>query len=71
MIVFIINPCYLFIFQFEKLEEGTPGKIRVSYKNKEEKIESEVYDSVVLAVGRKPVIEDVNVKNVGVTLHEK
>lgn len=56
------------LVKFEKLGDGT---IRVSYKNPEGKIESEVYDTVVLAVGRKPIIEDVHVENAGVKLHEK
>ncbi|XP_066925765.1 thioredoxin reductase 1, cytoplasmic-like [Clytia hemisphaerica] len=59
------------IVKFEKLEEGTPGKVRVTYKNAEDKIESAEYDSVVLAVGRKPLIDDVGVQNAGVQLHEK
>lgn len=43
----------------------------MTYKNAEDKIESAVYDTVVLAVGRKAIIDDVNVQNAGVTLHEK
>lgn len=59
------------LVKFEKLEEGSPGKIRVTYKNADDKIESDVYDTVVLAIGRKPLIDDVHVANVGVQLHEK
>jgi len=59
------------LVKFEKIEEGTPGKVRVTYKNSEDKIESAVYDSVVLAIGRKPIIEDVAVQNAGVKVHEK
>ena len=43
----------------------------MTYKNADDKIESAEYDSVVLAVGRKPLIDDVTVQNAGVQLHEK
>lgn len=60
------------LVKFEKIEEeGSSFKVRVSYKNAEDKIESDVYDSVVLAVGRKPIIEDVAVQNAGVNLEQK
>jgi len=58
--------------KFEKIEEGTPGKIKVTYKSTEDGTEnSEIFDTVCLAIGRKPLTKELGLENAGVAVNEK
>ena len=60
-----------FLFQFEKVEEGTPGKIRVTYKNAEGVESSDIFNTVCIAIGRKPCTSGIGLENTDVKLNEK
>lgn len=55
----------------EKIEEGSPGKVKVTYKNNEGVESSDVFDTVVFAVGRAPCTKGIGLENAGVKLNEK
>lgn len=57
--------------KMEKIEEGSPGKVKVTYKNNEGVESSDVFDTVVFAVGRAPCTKGIGLENAGVKLNEK
>jgi len=59
------------LVKFEKLEEDSPGKIRVTFRNPEGVEESDIYNTVCLAVGRAPCTKDIGLDTAGVKLNEK
>ena len=54
----------------EKIEEGAPGKIKVTFKNhttNEE--ESDIFNTVVVAIGRSPCTKGLGLEKLGVKLN--
>jgi thioredoxin reductase (NADPH) len=57
--------------EITRIKEGTPGEVLVKYKNEKDEIEEEVYNTVVLAVGRDPCTKEIGLDKVGVKLNPK
>jgi thioredoxin reductase (NADPH) len=52
-----------------KMEKTKDGRINVYYKTPDGKDACDVYDTVLLAIGRKAVTEDLNLGNIGIKPH--
>lgn len=52
----------------EKLEDG---RLLVKYTNAEGAEGSDIYDTVLFAIGRKPLTEDLKLNNAGIEIHPK
>ncbi len=57
--------------EITRIKEGQPGELLVKYKNENGEIHEEVYNTVILAVGREPCTKDLNLDRVGVKLNPK
>ena len=57
--------------EITKIKEGQPGELLVKYKNEKGEILEEVYNSVLLAVGRDPCTNELGLDRVGVKLNPK
>ena len=57
--------------EITRIKEGTPGEVLVKYKNEKDEIEEEIYNTVVLAVGRDPCTKEIGLDKVGVKLNPK
>ena len=57
--------------EITRIKEGTPGEVLVKYKNEKDEIQEEVYNTVVLAVGRDPCTKEIGLDKVGVKLNPK
>ena len=57
--------------EITRIKEGTPGEVLVKYKNEKDEIEEEVYNTVVLAVGRDPCTKEIGLDKAGVKLNPK
>ena len=57
--------------EIERIKEGQPGELLVKYKNETGEILEEVYNTVLLAVGRDPCTGDIGLENVGIKLSAK
>jgi pyruvate/2-oxoglutarate dehydrogenase complex dihydrolipoamide dehydrogenase (E3) component len=57
--------------EITKIKEGEPGELLVKYKNDKGEIVEEIYNTVVLAVGRDPCTKDLDLDKVGVKLNPK
>ncbi|XP_065656968.1 thioredoxin reductase 1, cytoplasmic isoform X4 [Hydra vulgaris] len=56
--------------KMEKVEEGTPGKIKVTYMNHNtNEEESDIFNTVVVAIGRSPCTKGLGLENLGVKLN--
>lgn len=57
--------------KIECIEEGKPGRYRVTSKTTDGKEVTEEYNTILLATGRDPCTKGIGLENVGVKLHEK
>jgi len=57
--------------EITRIKEGQPGEYLVKYKNENGEILEEVYNTVMLAVGRDVCTSDLNLDKVGVKLNSK
>jgi len=57
--------------EITRIKEGTPGELLVKYKNDKGEILEEVYNTVLLAVGRDPCTDELNLDKVDVKLNPK
>ena len=58
-------------FEITRIKEGQPGEFLVKYKNEKHEVVEEVYNTVLLAVGRDPCTKDLNLDKVGVKINPK
>ena len=58
-------------FEIKRIKEGQPGEFLVKYKNDKNEVIEEVYNTVLLAVGRDPCTKDLNLDKVGVKINPK
>jgi len=58
-------------FEITRIKEGQPGELLVKYKNENNEVVEEVYNTVLLAVGRDPCTKDLHLDKVGVKLNPK
>lgn len=54
-----------------KIKDGTPGELLVKYKNEKGEIQEEVFNTVLLAVGREACTKDLNLDKCGVKINPK
>jgi len=59
------------IVKLEQVEEGTPGKIRATLKDPSGAEISDVFNTVLMATGRKPLTEGIGLDAAGVALNPK
>jgi len=57
--------------KIEQIEDGKPGKYRVTAKTSDGKEIVEEYNTILLAIGRDPCTQGIGLENAGVKLHEK
>jgi pyruvate/2-oxoglutarate dehydrogenase complex dihydrolipoamide dehydrogenase (E3) component len=57
--------------EITRIKEGQPGELLVKYKNENGEILQETYNTVLLAVGRDPCTNELNLDKVGVQLNPK
>ena len=65
-----LNDLLMCVFQVEKLEDGAPGKYRVTMKLGEGSERVEEYNTVMVAVGRDPCTQGMGLDKVGVQLNK-
>ena len=58
-------------FEITRIKEGTPGELLVKYKNDKDEVVEEVYNTVLLAVGRDPCTGELNLDKAGVKVNPK
>ena len=58
-------------FEITRIKEGQPGEFLVKHKNDKNEVIEEVYNTVLLAVGRDPCTKDLNLDKVGVKINPK
>ena len=54
-----------------KIKDGEPGEYKVKYKNDKDEILEEIFNTVVLAVGRDPCTKELKVDKAGIKLNPK
>lgn len=59
------------IVKVERLEEGQPGKIRATFINAEGVEVTDEFNTVLVATGRKPCTEGIEIENSGIALNPK
>jgi len=59
------------ILKLEKIEEGTPGRIRATFENSDGNEVAEEFNTVLIATGRKPLTEGIGLQDTGVALNPK
>lgn len=65
-----MNLC--FFVQVELVEEGPPRKLRVEYKSlATNEVNSEEFNTVLIAVGRDPCTSGIGLDKAGVTVDER
>lgn len=57
--------------EIRKIKDGEPGELLVLYKNENNEIFEEVFNTVVLAVGREACTKELNIEKIGVKLNPK
>lgn len=57
--------------EITRIKEGQPGELLVKYKNENGDILEEVYNTVLLAVGREVCTSDLNLDKIGVKINPK
>ena len=57
--------------EITRIKEGEPGELLVKFRNENGEIAEEVFNTVVLAVGRDPCTKDLNLDKAGVKLNPK
>merc|ERR1712158_180002 len=55
----------------EKIEEGAPGKLKVTAKYKDGTTYADEFNTVIFAIGRNACTENIGLDKVGVTLNPK
>lgn len=58
-------------YEITRIKEGEPGELLVKYKDENGQSHEEVYNTVLLAVGRDVCTDDLNLDKVGVKLNPK
>ena len=59
------------ITRLKEKEAGQPGEVLVLYENDNNEVIEEVFNTVLLAVGRDPCTSDLHLDKVGVKLNPK
>ena len=57
--------------EITKIKDGQPGELLVKYKTESGEIKEEVYNTVLLAVGREACTKDLKLENCGVKINPK
>ena len=57
--------------EITKIKDGEPGEYLVKYKNDKNEILQEVFNTIVLAVGRDPCTKELNAEKAGIKLNPK
>jgi thioredoxin reductase (NADPH) len=57
--------------QITRIKEGEPGELLVKYKNEKGEILEEMYNTVLLAVGRDPCTNEIGLDQVDVKVSPK
>ena len=58
-------------FEITRIKEGQPGEVLVKWKNEKGEVCEEVYNTVLLAVGRDPCTKDLHLDKAGVKVNPK
>merc|ERR1711936_1435795 len=59
------------ILKLEKIEEGTPGRIRATFEDSDGNEVAEEFNTVLMATGRIPLTEGIGLQDAGVALNPK
>lgn len=54
-----------------RIKEGTPGELKVKFKNANGEISEEIYNTVVFAIGRDPCTSNLDIEKAGIKLNPK
>jgi len=57
--------------EISRIKDGSPGEILVKYKDENNEVKEEMFNTVILAVGREPCVKDLNLEKVGVKINPK
>ena len=68
---FIKNSVPVEITKTKEGKDGGPGELLVKYKDANNEIKEETFNTVLLAVGRDACTKELNLENVGVKLNPK